>query len=57
MQRHVDDAIAKGASVMTGGRPSPLGGTFFEPTVLADATMEMALAREETFGVSVRRCA
>jgi succinate-semialdehyde dehydrogenase/glutarate-semialdehyde dehydrogenase len=47
---HVDDAVAKGATVMTGGQPHALGGNFFEPTVLTGATTEMAVAREETFG-------
>ena len=52
VQRHVDDAVAKGARVMTGGkRMSALGsGQFFEPTVVADATADMLCAREETFG-------
>lgn len=52
VQRHVDDAVAKGARVVTGGkRLAGLGsGQFFEPTVVADATPEMLCAREETFG-------
>ncbi len=52
VQRHVDDAVAKGARVMTGGkRLTNLGsGQFFEPTVVADATADMLCAREETFG-------
>ena len=48
VQRHVDDAVAKGARVITGGRK--LQGQFFEPTVIADATGQMLCAREETFG-------
>ncbi|MCB1906416.1 MAG: NAD-dependent succinate-semialdehyde dehydrogenase [Rhodocyclaceae bacterium] len=44
------DAVGKGARVVCGGRPHSLGGTFFEPTVLAGATREMRLAREEIFG-------
>jgi succinate-semialdehyde dehydrogenase/glutarate-semialdehyde dehydrogenase len=48
VQRHVDDAVAKGGRVLTGGKR--LGGLFFEPTVIADATADMACAREETFG-------
>ena len=48
--RHIDDAMTKGARVLTGGRRHALGGTFFEPTVLVGATSEMALADEETFG-------
>jgi len=52
VQRHVDDAVAKGARVMTGGkRLSSVGsGQFFEPTVVADATADMLCAKEETFG-------
>ena len=48
VQRHVDDAKAKGARVLTGGKR--LNGQFFEPTVVADATADMLCAREETFG-------
>jgi succinate-semialdehyde dehydrogenase / glutarate-semialdehyde dehydrogenase len=48
VQEHIDDAVAKGARVSLGGRP--LGGNFFEPTVLLDVTADMAIAREETFG-------
>jgi succinate-semialdehyde dehydrogenase/glutarate-semialdehyde dehydrogenase len=47
---HVADAVAKGARVLTGGRPHALGGNFFEPTVLADVTPEMLCVREEIFG-------
>jgi succinate-semialdehyde dehydrogenase/glutarate-semialdehyde dehydrogenase len=56
--RHVEDAVAKGATVLAGGRARPdLGPLFFEPTVLTDVTPEMALFAEETFGpvVSVYR--
>lgn len=49
-EEHVADALAKGARLVVGGRRHPLGGTFFEPTVLADANPQMKLAREETFG-------
>ncbi len=48
VERHVQDAIAKGARVLTGGKR--LQGQFFEPTVVADATADMVCAREETFG-------
>ena len=48
VQRHVDDAIAKGARVLVGGKRLP--GQFFEPTVVADATADMLCAKEETFG-------
>ncbi|QGY31904.1 NAD-dependent succinate-semialdehyde dehydrogenase [Pantoea cypripedii] len=47
---HIADALAKGATVITGGKPHALGGTFFEPTVLTGATQQMKIAREETFG-------
>ena len=49
--RHVDDAVRHGARVLTGGnRLSELGPHYFAPTVLADATPDMALCCEETFG-------
>ena len=47
---HVADALSKGATVLTGGRAHPLGGTFYEPTVLAHANRTMSIAQEETFG-------
>ncbi|GAB3359497.1 MULTISPECIES: NAD-dependent succinate-semialdehyde dehydrogenase [Giesbergeria] len=52
VQRHVEDAIAKGGRVLTGGqRLSGLGsGQFFAPTVVADAAAHMLCASEETFG-------
>jgi succinate-semialdehyde dehydrogenase/glutarate-semialdehyde dehydrogenase len=50
VQAHVTDALTKGAKVVTGGKPHALGGTFYEPTVIADATTDMLFAREETFG-------
>jgi succinate-semialdehyde dehydrogenase/glutarate-semialdehyde dehydrogenase len=50
VERHVADAVAKGAKVLTGGRRHALGRTFYEPTVLVDVTAEMLAAREETFG-------
>jgi succinate-semialdehyde dehydrogenase/glutarate-semialdehyde dehydrogenase len=56
--RHVRDALAKGAQLVTGGRTRPdLGPTFYEPTVLTGVTEDMLLAREETFGpvVAVHR--
>ncbi len=56
---HVDDAVAKGAEVLAGGRARPdLGPYFYEPTLLAGVTEEMALCREETFGpvAAVYRC-
>jgi len=47
---HVADAEAKGGRVLTGGKPHALGGTFYEPTVIADANRQMQLFSEETFG-------
>ena len=47
---HVDDARRKGARVLAGGAPHALGGTFFQPTVLADVTADMLCVQEETFG-------
>ena len=46
----VTDAIAHGATVITGGKPSALGRTFYEPTILGDATDAMRIAKEEVFG-------
>jgi succinate-semialdehyde dehydrogenase/glutarate-semialdehyde dehydrogenase len=50
VEEHIGDALSKGARVVTGGRRHALGGRFFEPTVLADVTTSMLIAREETFG-------
>ena len=50
VEAHVADALAHGARVLTGGKRHARGGTFFEPTVLADVTAVMRIAREETFG-------
>jgi len=47
--RHVDEAVAGGARITTGGKPTGVG-TFFEPTVLADVDHSMSCMREETFG-------
>lgn len=46
----VDDSVAAGATVLTGGEPLPGPGAFFAPTVLGDVTSEMSAFREETFG-------
>jgi succinate-semialdehyde dehydrogenase/glutarate-semialdehyde dehydrogenase len=48
VERHVNDAVAKGARLLVGGKR--LSGQFFEPTVVADATADMLCAKEETFG-------
>ncbi len=50
VERHIKDAIAKGANIVVGGKPHPLGGLFFEPTILTEANTSMQLAHEETFG-------
>jgi succinate-semialdehyde dehydrogenase/glutarate-semialdehyde dehydrogenase len=50
VEEHVADAVAKGARIVRGGKRHALGGTFFEATILADVTKDMAVAREETFG-------
>lgn len=50
VQRHVDDALAQGARLVRGGGPHALGGTFFEPTLIAECKGQMAVAVEETFG-------
>jgi len=50
VEEHIADAVAKGGRVLVGGRRHALGGSFFEPTVMADVTPDMAVAREETFG-------
>jgi succinate-semialdehyde dehydrogenase/glutarate-semialdehyde dehydrogenase len=50
VEEHIADAVAKGARITIGGKRHALGGTFFEPTILTNATREMLLAREETFG-------
>ncbi|MBY2973094.1 NAD-dependent succinate-semialdehyde dehydrogenase [Rhizobium leguminosarum] len=50
VEAHVNDAVAKGARVLTGGKRSELGGNFYEPTVLADVKAGMIILEEETFG-------
>ena len=50
VEDHVSDAVSKGARILLGGKRHSLGGTFFEPTVLANVTSTMKVAREETFG-------
>lgn len=47
---HIADATAKGAKVVSGGKPHSLGHYFFEPTVVTEVTSEMKVAKEETFG-------
>jgi len=50
MSRQIEDAVARGATLMTGGRRHALGGLFFEPTVLANVAHDMTICAEETFG-------
>ncbi len=49
VREHLDDAIAKGATVLCGG-PSEINGSFIPPTVLTDVSEDMRIMREETFG-------
>lgn len=48
VQRHVKDAVNKGAEILAGGKH--LGGSFFEPTVLGKMSADMCIHTEETFG-------
>ncbi|MFE9093365.1 succinic semialdehyde dehydrogenase [Streptomyces sp. NPDC007264] len=51
VEAHVGDAVAKGATVLAGGRPRPdIGPLFYEPTILEGVTPEMAVCAVETFG-------
>jgi succinate-semialdehyde dehydrogenase/glutarate-semialdehyde dehydrogenase len=50
VEQHISDAVKKGAKVVVGGKRHALGGSFFEPTVLANVTTDMVVTREETFG-------
>lgn len=50
MQRHVDDALARGAQLLMGGTALPGKGAFFAPTLLADVPADALVNREETFG-------
>jgi succinate-semialdehyde dehydrogenase/glutarate-semialdehyde dehydrogenase len=50
VEEHIADALKRGASVVTGGKRSALGGNFFEPTVLANVPADAIIFREETFG-------
>lgn len=49
-EEHVQDAVGLGAKIVVGGSRHKLGGTFFQPTIIADASAEMKVAHEETFG-------
>lgn len=50
VEAHLSDAVAKGATPITGGHRHSLGGTFFEPTVVTGMTKDMLVSHEETFG-------
>jgi succinate-semialdehyde dehydrogenase/glutarate-semialdehyde dehydrogenase len=50
VEEHIADALKRGASVVTGGKRHPLGGNFFQPTVLANVPNDAMIFREETFG-------
>ncbi|WP_047258665.1 NADP-dependent succinate-semialdehyde dehydrogenase [Chromobacterium subtsugae] len=50
VEEHIADALAKGGKLIAGGKRHALGHTFFEPTLIADVTSNMKVAREETFG-------
>jgi len=50
VEDHVKDALEKGGRLVEGGQRHQLGGNFFQPTVIADATDDMKVAEEETFG-------
>ena len=50
VEDHISDALAKGATMLAGGKRHAMGGSFFEPTVLAGVDTQMKIAREETFG-------
>ncbi len=50
VEAHVADALARGATLLTGGARHALGGQFFQPTVLAGCSPEMQICRDETFG-------
>lgn len=50
IEEHIDDALSKGAEVIIGGQRHERGQTFFQPTLLKNATSQMKVAKEETFG-------
>ncbi|MGY4878208.1 NAD-dependent succinate-semialdehyde dehydrogenase [Vreelandella aquamarina] len=50
IESHISDATSQGAKVILGGKRHPLGGSFFEPTILTDVTQQMLVAQDETFG-------
>jgi succinate-semialdehyde dehydrogenase/glutarate-semialdehyde dehydrogenase len=50
VSEHVADALAKGAKLESGGKAHPLGGLFYQPTVLSQVSADMKIMHEETFG-------
>lgn len=50
VERHLQDALAKGGKLLLGGKRHALGASFFEPTIISGATQAMLVAKEETFG-------
>jgi succinate-semialdehyde dehydrogenase/glutarate-semialdehyde dehydrogenase len=50
VESHIADAVSKGGKIVVGGKRHALGRTFFEPTVMANITRDMLVAKDETFG-------
>lgn len=50
VEHHIADAVERGATILTGGKPHASGGNFFEPTVLSHVSTQSLILREETFG-------
>jgi succinate-semialdehyde dehydrogenase/glutarate-semialdehyde dehydrogenase len=50
VESHIKDAVSKGGKILAGGTRHALGGSFFAPTIVADVTDDMRVAKEETFG-------
>jgi succinate-semialdehyde dehydrogenase/glutarate-semialdehyde dehydrogenase len=50
VEKHVADALSKGATLVAGGKRSVLGGNFYEPTILSNVSSDMLITYEETFG-------
>ncbi len=50
VKEHLEDALAKGATVLTGGEAHDLKGQFFKPTIVTGATKDMQVSTDETFG-------
>jgi succinate-semialdehyde dehydrogenase / glutarate-semialdehyde dehydrogenase len=50
VEEHIEDAVSKGARLVVGGKRHQLGGSFYQPTILADVKAGMKITKEETFG-------